>query len=136
MMKTKMKEPASTNQSVPFANDWPQNADSCHMLHKLAAITLLQDERPWFFTLFSREEPPLLHWPVVSVNLKLWTLEIEELPWLRTMCFMLRQLCTKLLVSCLFFGISAHSAGISTVTNLAHYHEVCSKERLISKDCK
>ena len=45
------------------ANDWPQHAASCHILPKLAAITikvgaLLQDEGPWFFTLFSREEPP------------------------------------------------------------------------------
>ena len=55
-------EPASTNQSVATANDWPQHAASCHILLKLAAITikvgaLLQDEGPWFFTLFSREEP-------------------------------------------------------------------------------
>ena len=62
-MKMKTKEPASTNQSVATANDWPQHAASCHILSKLAAITikvgaLLQDEGPWFFTLFSREEPP------------------------------------------------------------------------------
>ena len=60
-------KPASTNQSVATANDWPQHAASCHWwLPKLAAITikvgaLLQDEGPWFFTLFSREEHPLLH---------------------------------------------------------------------------
>ena len=64
-MKTKTKEPASTNQSVATANDWPQHAASCHILLNLAAITikvgaLLQDEGPWFFTLFSREEPPFL----------------------------------------------------------------------------
>ena len=52
-MKTKKKEPASANQSVATANDWPQHAASCHILPKLAAITikvgaLLQDEGPWF----------------------------------------------------------------------------------------
>ena len=50
---------------IATANDWPQHAASCHILPKLAAITikvgtLLQDEGPWFFTLFSREEPPCL----------------------------------------------------------------------------
>ena len=59
-------EPASTNQSVATANVWPQHAASCHILPKLAAITikvgaLLQDEGPWFLTFFSREEPPYLN---------------------------------------------------------------------------
>ena len=58
-------KPYITNQSVASSNDWPQHAASCHILAKLAAImikvgALLQVEGPWFFTLFSREEPPCL----------------------------------------------------------------------------
>ena len=61
-------EPASSNQSVAMANDWPQHAASWHILPKLAAITikgaLLQDEGPWFFTLFSAVKN--LHFPSSS----------------------------------------------------------------------
>ena len=55
----------SFHQSVCCYREWL--AATCGLLsYKLAAITIkvgaqLQDEGPWFFTLFSREEPPYLH---------------------------------------------------------------------------